>query len=121
VDPEPNPAAGQEDDEVARQRRKHRVALLGRPVPGCSMITIGELAEQAREASPAMDGADGTQRFLAEKGYSPGTIAAVLECLDLPGPEAPGAAAAVAAMPGASVREQRLRTLAQLEAMLLGD
>jgi hypothetical protein len=120
VDPEPDRAAGQEDDEVARQRRKHRVALLGRPVPGCSMMTIGELAEQAREVSPALDGADGTQRFLAEKGYTPATIAAVLECLDVPHPEVPGAAA-VAAMPGASLREQRLRTLAQLEAMLLGD
>jgi hypothetical protein len=86
------------------------------------MMTIGELAEQAaREVSPAMGGADGMQRFLAEQGHSRETIAAVLDCLDLPGPEATGAAAAVAAMPGASVREQRLRTLAQLEAMLLGE
>jgi hypothetical protein len=121
VDPEPNRAAGHDDDEVARQRRKHRVALSGRPVPGYPMMTIGELAEQAREVSPAIGGADGMQRFLAEKGYSPETIAAVLDCLDVADPKAPGAAAAVAAMPGASVREQRLRTLAQLEAMLLGE
>jgi hypothetical protein len=121
VDPEPDRAAGHQDDEVARQRRKHRVALSGRPVPSCPMMTIGELAEQAREASPATGGADGMQRFLAEQGHSPETIAAVLDCLDLPGPGAAGAAAAVAAMPGATVREQRLRTLAQLEAMLLGE
>jgi hypothetical protein len=121
VDPEPNRAARHEDDEVARQRRKHRVVLMGRPVPGYPMMTIGELAEEAREVSPAMGGADGMERYLAEQGHSRETIAAVLDCLDLPGPEATEAAAPVAAMPGATVRQHRLRTLAQLEAMLLGE
>jgi hypothetical protein len=121
VDPEPDRGAGHEDDEVARQRTKHRVALLGRPVPGCPMMTIGDLAEQARAVSPAMGGADGMQRFLAEEGHSRETIAAVLDCLDLPGTEVSGPVAAVAALPGTSVRQQRLRALAQLEALLLEE
>ena len=121
MDVEPNRADNHGDDEVARQRGKRLAALLSRPVPGSPTMTLGELAEQARAASPATGGSAGVQRFLAESGHSRETIAGVLGCLDLPGPEATGTAAAVAAMPVASARHERLRTLAQLQAMLLEE
>ena len=120
MDTPPDPAASRGDDEVASQRRKRRATLSGRPVPGSSTMTLGELAEEARAASPTTAGPDGVRRFLAEQGHSPGTIAAVLSCLDLGAPETV-AGGAVTAMPEASARQQRLRTLAQLEAMLLEE
>lgn len=121
MDPEPDPVASREDDEVARQRRKRRGALLGRSVPGCPKMTMGDLAEQARGDSPATAGTEGVRRFLAEKGHSRGTIAAVLDCLDLPRPGSTGTPAAVAALPVAFAHRRRLRTLAQLEAILTGE
>jgi hypothetical protein len=82
-------------------------------------MTLGQLAVEAQAASSA--GADGVQRFLAERGHSPATIAAVLSCLDHVGSEAVGGVGAVTPMSEASGRQQRLRTLAQLEAMLLEE
>jgi hypothetical protein len=108
-------------DEVARRRRKHRAALSGAPVPGSATLTVGELADEARAASSTGAGADGVQHFLAERGHSPTTIAAVLSYLDLVASDAVGSTGAVVAMPEASARRQRLRTLAQLEAILLEE
>jgi hypothetical protein len=121
VDAQPEPGASHGDDEVARRRRMRQVALSGRPVPGSATLTLGELAEEAQAASSAGAGAEGVQRFLAERGHSPATIAAVLSCLDLVASDAVGGTGAVFPMPEASARRQRLRTLAQLEAMLLEE
>ena len=118
MDTQPEPPAGQADDEVARQRRRRRAALSDRPVPGSSTMTVGELAEEARAASPVGAGADDVQRFLTERGHSPATIAAVLSCLDLVASETGGDVGAVTSMPEATTRQHRLRTLAQLVAML---
>jgi hypothetical protein len=108
------------DDDITRQRHKRRATLSGRPVPGSMTMTFGELAEQARAASPAA-GADGVQRFLAASGHGPATIATVLSCLDLVASDAVGGGGAVTPMPEASARQQRQRTLAQLEALLLEE
>lgn len=120
MDAQPHPPDRHGDDEVARQRRKHWAALSARPVQGSSTMTLGELAAEAHAASPTAAGADGVQRFLAERGYSPATIAGVLSCLDLVASETFSVGGAVTAMPEASARH-RLQTLAQLEAMLLEE
>ncbi len=116
-----DPAPSDGHDEVARQRRKRRAILSSRSVPGNATLTVGELAEAARAASSAAAGAAGVQRFLVEEGHSRETIAAVLGCLDLAGPDTLGTGTGVTAMPQPSAGQQRLRTLAELEAMLLEE
>ena len=117
MDAQPDPAPSLGVDEVARQRRKRRATLVGRPVPGSPNLTFGALAEEAQAAASSTEaGADGVEEFLVERGHSRETVAAVLACLELGGSEPAGTA--VTAMPVASAGQQRLRTLAQLEAML---
>jgi len=92
-------------DEVARQRQKHRAASLSQPVAGFPAMTV----------------------FLRSSGHSHETIESVLRCLDLdpretPDPqEAPAQKDEVCAALHPSSGQRRLRTLAQLEAMLLKD
>jgi hypothetical protein len=105
-------------DEVALQRSKHRAARLNRPVPGFPAITVGELAEQVRAAGA--DTAESVTQFLRNGGHGTETIGSVLRCLDLISPgtvEKNGSACS--ALDGSG--QQRLRTLAQLEALLLND
>jgi hypothetical protein len=117
-DAQPDSPAGHGDDEVARQRLKRRATLSSRPVPGSSAMTFGELAQEAQAGSSTGAGAGGVQRFLAGRGHSPATIAAVLTCLDLVASEPVEDAGAVTQMPEASAHRQRFRTLAQLEKLL---
>ena len=124
MEPEPDRPDTDGGDEVARQRRKRRTAVLSRAVPGWPTMTIGELAEEARTASGTAGEGGDVERFLVEAGHRRATIDVVLWCLGLVGPDAAGdapAAAAVGAIPETSSGQQRLRTLAQLEAMLLKE
>jgi len=114
-------------DEVARQRQKHRAASLSQPVAGFPAMTVGQLADQVRAATPGAGTADGVTEFLRSSGHSHETIESVLRCLDLdpretPDPqEAPAQKDEVCAALHPSSGQRRLRTLAQLEAMLLKD
>ena len=108
-------------DEVARQRKKHRAASLNQPVPGFPAITVGELADQVRAATTGAASAESATEFLRDGGYGHETIESVLRCLDLDRPETPAQQGVVCAPMDTSPGQQRLRTLAQLEALLLKD
>ena len=61
-------------DEVARQRQKHRAASLSQPVAGFPAMTVGQLADQVRAATPGAGTADGVTEFLRSSGHSHETI-----------------------------------------------
>ncbi|HEV7536280.1 MAG TPA: hypothetical protein VGP90_11630 [Acidimicrobiia bacterium] len=119
MDPDPE-APGGEEDEVARQRRKHRAAILSRPVPGSPTTTLGQLADEALAAPTLTDEPDGVARFLAAGGHSQATIEKILNCLDLPTPGS-GSGDALCGPMDASPGQDRLRTVAHLEALLRKD
>jgi hypothetical protein len=119
VDPHPE-APGGEEDEVARQRRKHRAAVLSRPVPGSTSTTLGQLADEALAAPTAAGEPDGVARFLAAGGHSQETIDKILSCLDLP-TAGNGSDGALCGPMDASTGQDRLRTVAHLEALLRKD
>jgi hypothetical protein len=119
VDPHPE-APGGEEDEVARQRRKHRAAILSRPVPGSPTTTLRQLADEALAAPTLTDERDGVARFLAAGGHSQDTIEKILSCLDLPADGA-GLDGALCGPMDASPGQHRLRTVAHLEALLRKD
>jgi len=108
------------EDEVARQRMKHRVAVLNRPVPGRPATTLGQLADEALAATTLTGGPGGVAQYLADGGHSQATIEQILGCLDLPAP-APRMDGALCASLVPSPGQQRLRTLAHLEALLRKD
>jgi hypothetical protein len=120
VDPQQEAPGGEGEDEVSRQRRKHRVAVLNRPVPGSPTTTLGQLADEALAATTLTGGPDAVARYLADGGHSQETIGKILGCLDLPAPT-PRLDGALCASMDASPGHERLRTLAHLEALLRKD
>ena len=108
-------------DEVGRQREKHRAALRNRPVPGFPTMTVGQLADQVREATAEAGTAEDVTRFLHSGGHSRETIEHVLGCLDLDPPEGPADNDADCAGLDISPGRQRLRMLARLESLLLQE
>jgi hypothetical protein len=121
VDPQPRQVDPGGLDEVARQREKHRAASLNQPVSGFPAITVGELADQVRAATTGVDTAESVTQLLRSGGHSHETIESVLRCLDLDALETPTEQGVVCAAMDPSTGQQRLRTLAQLEALLLKD
>jgi hypothetical protein len=120
VDPQPPVTDSDGGDEVARQREKHRTSTLSRSVPGFPALTFGQLADQA-QAAAATGGGEGVVVFLADGGHDQETIEAILDCLGLDtGKETPSAEAPCVPVQ-ASTGPRRLRTVAQLEAMLLKE
>jgi hypothetical protein len=107
-------------DEVARQRQKRDTARRDQLVGGTTTLTVGELADQAAAATDPAD-ADAVSRWLEGNGHSPATIENVIRCLGLD--RAPAAAqdetGAAVAHPSRGL--QRLRTVAELEALLLKE
>ena len=122
MEAEPHPLEDDGGDEVARRRRKRRAAALNRPVPGCPTMTLGELAEEALAATAGVGGADRVAQFLAEAGHSQETTETILACLGLDDADPPSSAGSdVRNLEQASSGMERLRTLAQLEALLLKE
>jgi hypothetical protein len=122
VDPQRCEVEREVVDEVARQRRKRQAAALDRSVPGFPAVTVGQLAEESTAAATA-GGADAVSELLATGGHTAATIDQVLRCLDLrsavPVPTPGGAVCTQLQESSAALR--RLRTVAELEAMLLKD
>jgi len=119
MDRRPEPDTGV-FDEVARQRQKRSAARRGQLVGGTTTVTVGDLADQAAAATTGLD-AEAVTRFLHDGGHSPATIENVIRCLGLAG--TPDAAHDHTVEPLAHPwrGHQRLRTVAQLEALLLED
>lgn len=107
-------------DEVARQRQKHSVACRDQLVSGNATVTIGELADRAAAAGMGTD-IDAVTRLLLCDGHSPSTIEKVIRCLGLDGTIEPAQDGTVQPIIPASPGQHRLRTVAQLEALLLED
>ena len=107
-------------DEVTRQRQKRSAARRDQLVGGATTVTVGQLADQAAAATTAAD-ADAVTRFLQGGGHSPATIENVIRCLGLDGATESAQDENVEALAHASRGQQRLRTVAQLEALLLND
>ena len=106
-------------DEVARQRQKRRSAWRDQLVGGTATVTVGQLADQAADATGA--DVDAVTRFLRGGGHSPATIENVIRCLGLDGTTEPDEEGTVQALVHASRAQERLRTVAQLEDLLLKD
>jgi hypothetical protein len=106
-------------DEVSRQRQKRRAAWRDQLVAGTATVTIGQLADQAAAAATGAD-VDAVTRFLRSGGHSPATIENVIRCLGLDRTTEPEEGT-LQALAHASRSQQRLRTVAQLEALLLKD
>ena len=104
-------------DEVACQRQKRSVARRGQLVGEATTVTVGQLADQAGATTGA--DADAVTRFLQVGGHSPATIENVIRCLGLDGTTESAQDESVEALAHASRGQQRLRTVAQLEALLL--
>jgi len=107
-------------DEVARQRQKRSAARRDQPAGGASTVTVGQLADQAAAATTGSD-AEAVTRFLQGGGHSPTTIEAVIRCLGLDGTTEATQDQTVEIHAHPSRGQQRLRTVAQLEALLLKD
>lgn len=107
-------------DEVARQRQKRSAARRDQLVGGATTLTVGQLADQAAAATTGA-GAAAVTRFLQGGGHSPATIENVIRCLGLDGTTQPAQHETGEALVHASRGQQRLRTVAQLEALLLKD
>jgi hypothetical protein len=107
-------------DEVARQRQKRSAARRDQLVGGATTVTVGQLADQAAAATTATD-ADAVSRYLEGGGHSPATIEDVIRCLGLDRTAEPAQDETVEALAHPSRGQQRLRTVAQLEALLLKD
>lgn len=107
-------------DEVARQRQKRSTARRDQLVGGTTTVTVGELADQAAAATMGA-GADAVTRFLRGGGHGPATIENVIRCLGLDPTTEPAHDETVEALAQASRSQERLRTVAQLEALLLKD
>jgi len=107
-------------DEVARQRQKRSAARRDQLVGGATTVTVGQLADEAAAATTGAD-ADAVTRFLQDGGHSPATIEDVIRCLGLDGTTEPAQDETVEALGHPSRGQQRLRTVAQLEALLLKD
>ena len=107
-------------DEVARQREKRSAARYDQPVSATATVTVGQLAEQAAAAGAAAD-VGAVTRFLQGGGHSPATIENVIRCLGLDGNTEPETNGTVEALLHVSAAQRRLRTVAQLEALLLKD
>jgi hypothetical protein len=107
-------------DEVARQRQKRSAARRDQLVGGTTTVTVGELADQAAAATTGA-GADAVTRFLQGSGHGPATIENVIRCLGLDPTTEPAHDETVEALAHASRSQDRLRTVAQLEALLLKD
>jgi hypothetical protein len=120
VDPQGREADSEELDEVSRQRNKRKAGRASQPVPGLRGITVGQLAEAAAGATEAPD-ADHVTEFLRSRGHTDQTVESVLRCLDLDPSSQPVQDCAVGSLAETSSGPQRLRTLAQLQAMLLDD
>jgi len=121
VDPQGREGDPQGIDEVARQRTKQRAARLNEAVPGFPALTVGELADQVRSATAGPGSAEGVTELLRSGGHGHETIESVLRCLDLDPPGTPAPDGEVYTAIDASRGRQRLRTLAQLEALLLKE
>jgi len=106
-------------DEVARQRQKRSAARRDQPVGGTTEVTIGELADQAAAAAGA--DADAVTRYLQGGGHSRTTIENVIRCLGLDGSAEAARTGPVETHAHLSRGQDRLRTVAQLEALLLKD
>ena len=107
-------------DEVARQRQKRRAACRDQLVSGTATVTVGQLADQAAAAATGAD-ADAVTRFLRGSGHSRATIENVIRCLALEPPTEPQQDGTIQSFVHASPGQERLRTVAQLEALLLKD
>jgi hypothetical protein len=107
-------------DEVARQRQKRSAAYREQVVGGTASVTVGQLADEAAAAATGAD-ADAVTRFLRGGGHSPATIANVIRCLALERTTEPEQDATIQSLVHASSGQQRLRKVAQLEALLLKD
>jgi len=106
-------------DEVARQRQKRSAARRDQLVGGATTVTVGQLADEAAATTGA--DADAVTRFLQDGGHGPATIEDVIRCLGLDGTTEPARDETVEALAHASRSQDRLRTVAQLEALLLKD
>ena len=71
------------EDEVTRQRLKHRAAFLERPVSGFPGMTLGQTVASVVAATEEAEGVLDVQRFLADEGHSWQTIESVLAYLGL--------------------------------------
>ncbi len=107
-------------DEVARQRQKRSAARRDQLVGGATTVTVGQLADQVASAITAPD-ADAVSRFLQGRGHSPATIDNVIRCLGLDHTNEAVQDETAEALVHASRGQQRLRTVAQLEALLLKE
>ena len=118
VDRQRGEADGVAVDEVARQRQKRSAACRDQLVSGTATVTVGQLAEQAAAAAT---GADAVTRFLRGNGHSPATIENVIRYLALDRITEPEQDKTIQSLAHASAGQARLRTVAQLEALLLKD
>lgn len=70
-----------DNDQVARQRRKRAVAMLDRPVAGFDEITLNDVLRIVVSATDECDGPLDVERFLTERGHAWQTVEMVLVCL----------------------------------------
>lgn len=110
-----------QEDEVARQRRKHWDETLQRPVRRFPATTLGDVLSDLLEAAAAADDSFDVTAFLTEQGHTTETVHALRQylCLEVePDPEGAGPGCTVVRWPPAGSRE---RALARIRALLIDD
>ena len=70
-----------DNDEVARQRRKRAVAQLDRPVAGFDDLSLNDVLRSVVAATHECDGPLDVEGFLTERGHPWQTVEMVLVCL----------------------------------------
>lgn len=71
-----------DNDEVARQRRKRAMAQLDRPVAGFDNLTLNDVLRRVVAATDECDGPLDVERFLIERGHAWQTVEMVVVCLE---------------------------------------
>jgi hypothetical protein len=79
-----------DNDEVARQRRKRAVGFLDRPVAGFDDIRLDDVLRSVEAATEASKGPLEVERFLTERGHTWQTVEMVLVCLQFVDRHEPG-------------------------------
>lgn len=118
---DPARPAATDEDELARQRRRHWNDSLQRPVPRFGANTLGDVLAELLEAAAEADDSFCVTSFLAERGHSAETICALRSYLGLDRDAAVSGddpARTVLELPHES---GRLRMLARIRSMLLED
>lgn len=110
-----------EEDEVARQRRKHWAKSLNRPVPEFPAMTLRQLVADVLVAGDEAGGALDVTEFLTDQGHSLATIQTVQGYLDLERATELREDDESDAAPDGASGDRRLRAVEQLQAMLLED